>query len=215
MSIMNKGKLLCRLLLFFLAIVIQQESIAQTRKISGTVNDDKGAPIPGVSVSATKPGSTSIGVATDANGHFSLTVDPSYKTLTVTGVGFASQDLDIGNKTVFGVTLQRSDAENLTDVVVIAYGQQKKASVTAAISTISAKEIVQSPVANISNSLAGRLPGLISVQGTGKPGADASSLYIRGIGTYNGNTAPSSCSTVSCATPTTISTPTKLKPSVS
>ncbi len=187
---MNKGKLLCRLLLFFLAIVIQQQGFAQTRKISGTIKDEQGAPIAGVSVSATKPGSTSIGVATDANGHFSLTVDPSYKTLTISGVGFTSQDLDIGNKTVFGVTLQKSGAENLTDVVVIAYGQQKKASVTAAISTISAREIVQSPVSNISNSLAGRLPGLVSVQTSGKPGADASGLYIRGIGTYTGNTAP-------------------------
>ncbi len=73
---------------------------------------------------------------------------------------------------------------------MVAYGQQKKASVTAAISTISAKEVVQSPVANISNALAGRLPGLISVQNTGKPGADASTLYIRGVGTYAGSTAP-------------------------
>jgi len=187
---MNKGQLLCRLLLFFLAIVVQKESIAQTRKISGTIKDEQGAPVPGASVAATKPGSTAIGVATDEKGNFSLTIDASYKTLSITGLGYAAQDVVIGSKSVFSVTMKKSDADNLTDVIVIAYGQQKKASVTAAISTISAKEIVQSPVANISNSLAGRLPGLISVQGTGKPGADASSLYIRGIGTYTGNTAP-------------------------
>ena len=75
-------------------------------------------------------------------------------------------------------------------VVVIAYGQQKKASVTASISTISSRELVQSPVANISNALAGRLPGLIAIQSTGKPGSDGADLYVRGIGTYNGGTAP-------------------------
>ena len=188
---MNKRQLLCRLLLFLLAIVIQQESIAQTRKISGAIKDEKGAPVTGVTVAATKtPGNASIGTATDAQGRFSLTIDPSYKRLSITSVGYTSQDIEIGGKSLFTITLQRNDAVNLSDVIVVAYGQQKKASVTAAISTISAKELVQSPVANISNALAGRLPGLISVQSSGKPGSDASTLYIRGVGTYTGNSAP-------------------------
>jgi TonB-linked SusC/RagA family outer membrane protein len=183
---MTKRQLLCRLLLFLLAIVVQQQGIAQTRKISGTVKDEQGAPVPGVSVAATKsPGSTTVGVATDAQGSFSLTIDASYKKLSITGIGYAEQDLTIGAKSVFSITLQKSNADDLSDVVVVAYGKQKKASVTAAISSISAKEIVQSPVANISNSLAGRLPGLTSLQSTGKPGADASTLLIRGVGSYN------------------------------
>lgn len=188
---MNKRQLLSRLLVFVMAIVIQQEGFAQTRKISGTILDDKGAPVSGVSVSASRTAQkTSTGTVTDALGAFSLNIDGTYKTLTITGVGFTPQDINIGSNTVFTVTLQRSDAANLGDVIVVAYGQQKKASVTAAISTINAKEIVQSPVANISNALAGRLPGLISVQSSGKPGSDASTLYIRGVGTYTGNTAP-------------------------
>jgi TonB-linked SusC/RagA family outer membrane protein len=188
---MTKRQLLCRLLLFLLAIVVQQAGIAQTRKISGTVKDEQGAPVPGVSVAAAKsPGMSSIGVATDAQGSFSLTIDASYKKLSITGIGYTTQDLTIGGKSVFSITLQKSNAEDLSDVIVVAYGKQKKASVTAAISTISAKEIVQSPVANISNSLAGRLPGLTSLQSTGKPGADASTLLIRGVGTYTGLTAP-------------------------
>jgi TonB-linked SusC/RagA family outer membrane protein len=187
MRFMNKRQLLCRLLLLLLAIVVQQESIAQTRKISGSVKDEQGAPVADASVLI---GNTTIGTTTDSRGSFSLTVDASHKILIITNLGFAAQQITIGNKSVFSVTLQKSDVDNMTDVIVVAYGQQKKASVTAAISTISAKEIVQSPVANISNSLAGRLPGLTSLQGTGKPGSDASTLYIRGIGTYGTNTAP-------------------------
>lgn len=188
---MNKRQLLCRLLLFFLAIVVQQAGFAQTRKISGAIKDADGNPLPGISIAATKSGaSSSIGTATDASGNFSLTIDESYKILNISGVGYTSQDITIGGRSVLAITLQKNDATNLSDVIVVAYGQQKKASVTAAISTISGKEIVQSPVANISNALAGRMPGLTSVQSSGKPGADASTLYIRGIGTYTGNTAP-------------------------
>ena len=186
---MSKKQVLWQLLLLFLAIIIQQESIAQTRKLNGTVKDEKGMPLVGVSITATKA-SGNTATVTNSQGVFSLTIDPGYRVLNITHVGYASQDIEIGKKSVFNITLQ-SDTVNLSDVVVVAYGgQQKKASVTAAISTISAKEIVQSPVANISNGLAGRLPGLISVQSSGKPGADASTLYIRGVGTYTGNTAP-------------------------
>ncbi|MBN9298019.1 MAG: TonB-dependent receptor [Filimonas sp.] len=187
---MSKRHLLSWLLLFFLGIAIQQEGIAQTRKISGTIKDEKGAPIPGASVAAAKASANAtIGTLTDVQGNFSLTIDPSFKAITVNAVGFASQEVPIGKNSVFTLTLQ-PDAGNLTDIVVVAYGQQKKASVTAAISTVSGKEILQAPVANLSNSLAGRMPGLIAVQSTGKPGSDASNLYIRGVGTYTGNTAP-------------------------
>ncbi len=180
---------LWQLLLLFFTVFVQQESLAQSRKISGTVTDEKGLPVAGASVTIAKAAANS-SAATDSEGMFSFTIDPSYKTLRVTSVGYIAQSIPIGTKTVFNIVL-KSDAIDLSDVVVVAYGGvQKKASVTAAISTISAKEIVQSPVANISNGLAGRLPGLISVQGSGKPGADASTLYIRGVGTYTGNTAP-------------------------
>jgi TonB-linked SusC/RagA family outer membrane protein len=187
---MNKRQLLCRLLLFILAIVVQQAGVAQTTKITGIIKDDKGVPIAGVTVEASKKGASSLGTSTNASGIFSLTIDPSYKTLSISGVGYTSQVLPIGAKSSFDITLKNNEAVNLSDVVVVAYGQQKKASVTAAISSVTGKEIVQSPVANISNALAGRMPGLTTVQSSGKPGADASTLYIRGIGTYTGNTAP-------------------------
>jgi TonB-linked SusC/RagA family outer membrane protein len=187
---MNKRQLLCRLLLFFLAIVIQQVAIGQTRKISGTVKDEKGNPIAGASVETTKtPGNTTLGTVTDHEGNFSLTIDASCKVLRITSLSYTSVEITIGSRSSFSVSMQKGDAANLSDVIVVAYGQQKKASVTAAISTVSGKDLVQSPVANISNALAGRLPGLTSVQSSGKPGSDASTLYIRGVGTYAGGTA--------------------------
>lgn len=189
MKNISKKQILLQLLLFFFVVLVQQESTAQAVKINGTVIDEKGLPIAGATVTANKTGAN-FSAATDTQGAFSFSIDPSYKTLTITSVGYTAQTIAVGKKTFFNITLQ-SNAVELGDVVVVAYGGlQKKASVTAAISTISAKEIVQSPVANISNGLAGRLPGLISVQNSGKPGADASTLYIRGVGTYTGNTAP-------------------------
>jgi TonB-linked SusC/RagA family outer membrane protein len=189
---MNKRQLLCRLLLFFLTIVVQQVAIGQTRKISGTVKDDKGNPIAGASVETTKtPGNTTLGTVTDVQGNFALTIDATCKILRITSLSFALRELSIGSKSVFNTTLQKSEAVNMSDVIVVAYGQQKKASVTASISSISSKDIVQSPVTNLSNALAGRLPGLTSIQTSGKPGSDASTLLIRGQGTYNtDNTAP-------------------------
>lgn len=185
---MSKKQLLRQVLLFLLAIIVQQESIAQTKKITGTVSDGNGAPLFGVSVTATKSAGNT-GTTTNLQGSFSLTIDDSYKKLIISSVGYVKQDVEIGKKTVFNITLL-SDTVSLSDVVVVAYGQQKKETVTAAMSTVTAKELVQAPVANLSNALAGRLPGLIAVQGSGKPGSDASTLYIRGIGTYTENTGP-------------------------
>lgn len=81
----------------------------------------------------------------------------------------------------------KSKIGNLDEVVVVGYGTQKKSQLTAAVSTLSSKDIVDVPVANINNSLAGRVPGLLSFQGSGEPGADAANIRVRGIGTIGGN----------------------------
>jgi TonB-dependent SusC/RagA subfamily outer membrane receptor len=99
---MNKRQLLCRLLLFFLAIVVQQAAIGQTRKISGTIKDDKGNPIAGASVETIKiPGNTTLGTVTDVQGNFALTIDASCKILRITSLSYASRELSIGSKAVF------------------------------------------------------------------------------------------------------------------
>jgi len=182
---MRRNRLLGLLVICLLSLVTQQ-SFAQTRTISGIVRDDNNNPLQGATVTVRR---SSVATSTGSDGSFSLSLPSSATSLIVSSVGFGTKEVTIGKEVFF--TIQLSTTMATTDtVVVIAYGQQKKASVTASISTISSRELIQSPVANISNGLAGRLPGLIAIQSTGKPGSDGSELYVRGIGTYAGGTSP-------------------------
>ena len=153
--------------------------------ITGIVQDVNGEPIIGASVIQDK---TSNGAITGVDGSFSLNVPEGAK-VVIACLGYQDNVITVGKQTHFVITLQDS-AEFLEEVVVVGMNnRQTRRSITGAVSTIQTKELVQSPVANISNALAGKLPGLITVQSSGEPGADAASLYIRGLGTY-GSSAP-------------------------
>lgn len=155
--------------------------------VSGTITDKKGAPVPGATilVKDKKTGTTS-----GIDGSFSIRVH-STDSLIVKFIGYQQQVLGIGNRRTINVTLTDTEGEGLNEVVVVGMNfRQTKRSVTGAMSTIQTKELKQSPVANLNNALAGRLPGLITVQSSGQPGEDAAAMYIRGIATYGGNTAP-------------------------
>lgn len=153
--------------------------------ITGIVQDVNGEPIIGASVIQDK---TSNGVITGVDGSFSLNVPEGAK-VVIACLGYQDNVITVGKQTNFVITLQDS-AEFLEEVVVVGMNnRQTRRSITGAVSTIQTKELVQSPVANISNALAGKLPGLITVQSSGEPGADAANLYIRGLGTY-GSSAP-------------------------
>lgn len=153
--------------------------------ITGVVKDANGVPVIGASVIQDK---TSNGVITDVDGSFSLTV-PEGAELVVACLGYQDVVIKVGKQTHYPIVMEDS-AEFLEEVVVVGMNnRQTRRSITGAVSTIQTKELVQSPVANISNALAGKLPGLITVQSSGEPGADASALYIRGLGTY-GSSAP-------------------------
>lgn len=149
------------------------------------MQDVNGEPIIGASVIQDK---TSNGVITGVDGSFSLNVPEGAK-VVIACLGYQDNVITVGKQTHFVITLQDS-AEFLEEVVVVGMNnRQTRRSITGAVSTIQTKELVQSPVANISNALAGKLPGLITVQSSGEPGADAANLYIRGLGTY-GSSAP-------------------------
>lgn len=154
--------------------------------ITGTVKDAKGDPIPGVTV---KVKDKSIAVITNEDGKYSLKVPDRNATIVFTFMGFVAQERTIGSSNVVNVVLQES-SESLGEVVVVGYGTQKKVSVTGAVSSVTTKDLLQSPVANISNSLAGRMSGLLARQSTGEPGSDASTLRIRGVGTFTGSQEP-------------------------
>ena len=155
--------------------------------IRGKVIDETSMGLPGATV---KVKGTSIAVVTDDDGKFAIKNVSEDAVLQVSFVSYVTQEVKLNGKSDLLIQLI-AESGSLEEVVVSAYGQtQKKASVTAAISTITSKELKQSPVANLSNALAGRLPGLTSIQASGVPGGDASTIYIRGIGTYGANRSP-------------------------
>lgn len=150
------------------------------------VDTEKGEPIPGASVVLK---GTTKGTTTDANGAYSLAVPNGNAVLVFSFVGYERQEITVGNRSEVDVSLV-GDNKSLNEVVVVGFGTQKKINATGAISSIGTKELVQSPVANVSNSLVGRLPGLFATQTGGEPGNDASKIRIRGVGTFSGNTDP-------------------------
>ncbi len=156
-------------------------------KVSGHVTETSGLPLPGVAIVVK---GTTTGTITDQNGDYSLVV-PSEEAqyLVFSFVGMKSQEFSIKGKTVIDVKMEE-DRVGVDEVVVVGYSTQRKATITGAVSSITTKELKQSPTANLTNALAGRLPGLIVNQyGGGEPGVDKSNIYVRGQSTYN-NTNP-------------------------
>lgn len=156
------------------------------KKLSGIVRDESGEPIIGASVLVK---GTKVGTVTNAEGEFSLDV-PASGMLVISYMGFATREVPIKNNSNLKITLNEDEAQNLNEVVVVGYGTQKKASVTGAIASVTTKDLVQTPQANISNMLVGKMPGLIAMQRSGAPGEDNSTLLIRGVSTFSDNTAP-------------------------
>ena len=154
----------------------QQQNI-----VSGAVVDSADA-VPLIGVSVTIQGTKKV-VLTDSKGKFTLTA-PANTNLVFQYIGFVTKVVNIGGTTNISVELA-SSTQTLGEVVVVAFGTQKKESVTGAINSIQTKEIKQSPAANLAVTLAGRLPGLTSIQKSGEPGRDFTQLFIRGQGTVN------------------------------
>lgn len=155
---------------------------AQSRIVNGTVKDAKGEPLIGVSVQI--KGNTKTGTITDMDGKFSLSADTK-ATLIFSYIGYVTQ-LVPADQTHLNISMQE-DTKKLDEVVVVGYGAQKKETLTGSISAIQNKEIVGVPVANVSNSLSGRLSGVTAVTSSGEPGSDGTTLRIRGSNSFNNN----------------------------
>ncbi len=157
----------------------------QQIQVSGTVLDGGGNPLPGVNVVVKN---TTIGTTTDVNGKFSLTVPDRNAVLVASFIGFVTKEETVGTRSVIDFTLA-SEELALDEVVVVGYGTQKKVNVIGSVTTISTEEITAAPTNTVSQSLGGRMPGLVVQQTTGEPGRDDATLQIRGIATLeNTNT---------------------------
>jgi TonB-dependent starch-binding outer membrane protein SusC len=154
------------------------------QNVTGKISDDKGGPLPGVSVLVK---GTATGGITDDNGMFSLAADKN-ATLIFSFIGFLTKEEAINGRSTIDISLE-ADNTALSEVVVVGYGTQKKVTVTGAVAQLQGDKIIKSPAMDISNSLAGRLPGLVVIQQSGEPGFDGATISIRGTNTL-GNNSP-------------------------
>ncbi|MBO9732680.1 MAG: TonB-dependent receptor [Chitinophaga sp.] len=173
----------CCLLLLMGMLLFAIPLAAQTGTISGRVNDEKNNPLPGVTVTVK---GTTTGVQTNAEGQYVLKVPGTESVLLFSAIGYTTQEIRCGGRTVVNVSLAEVSTA-LGEVVVVGYGTQKRVNLTGAVATINGRELEKQPVANLTNSIAGRLPGVIATNPSGKPGS-GSILQIRGLSTLNDNT---------------------------
>lgn len=167
-----------------LMVVGTGTALAQTsgRTITGKVLDENNQPMPGVTIIVD---GTTNGTMTGPDGTFTLGGVPSGATVIVSCIGYTDQVLPEG-KTNYLVSLV-PDSEMLEETVVVAFGQQKKLSVTGAISTVASADLRKTTSTRLDNALAGRVTGLTSMQsGGGQPGVDGATMYLRGAATTNG-----------------------------
>lgn len=165
---------------------LSQQTIVDIPVKGKVIDSETNESLPGVNIQIK---GTKKGVNSSSTGEFSINVADKNAVLIFSFIGYETQEVIIGNRQSLNISLKSGD-KALDEVVVVGFGTQKKINATGAISTIGTKELIQSPVANISNSLVGRMPGLFATQSGGEPGNDASKIRIRGVGTFSGNTDP-------------------------
>jgi len=158
-------------------------NVQQERIIQGQVTDQSGRPLSGASV--TEKGTTNA-TSTAADGTYTLEVSSRKGILLINYVGYASQEIPIDGKRQVNVTMTEQ-LSDLDEVVVVGYGVAKKATLTSSVSTIKSEEIIKNTVGDVSNALAGKAPGIIARNWNAEPGADATTLYIRGVSTTGDN----------------------------
>ena len=178
------------LVLFLLCLVLMSvvagsapdgnEAPDQQTTIKGKVIDSETLTgLPGVNIVVK---GTTVGAISDVNGDFTIPITSTDAVLTISFIGYVSQDIPVGNQTVINVSLT-TDAVAMEEVVVVGYGTQKKATLTGAVSSIRNEQLVATKNENVVNMLTGKLPGLRVLQKGAAPGAYNTEMDIRGMGT--------------------------------
>lgn len=159
-----------------------QNENSKLRKITGTVRDNIGEPLPGASIVVK---GTRTGTVTDLSGKFSLSNVSGDNILVISFVGMTTTEIKVGNQSTINVTLSDGSI-GLEEVVAVGYGVQKKINVVGAIGTLKGETLLQSGgVTNIGQALQGKIPGLTTLYTNGKPGSTDMKIFIRGQGSWN------------------------------
>lgn len=156
------------------------------RSITGTVTDDKGTPLAGVSVQVK---GTSTGTITKADGTYSLNVPAGASQLEFSSIGFTAQTVSLGSGTVYSITLSQGDNKSLDEVVVTGITRTRRSEFAGATSKIDERAIRNQPSGSFDQLLQGRAPGVLGLTGSGAPGS-ASTVIIRGQGSIQGGSSP-------------------------
>jgi len=154
--------------------------------VTGTVTDTQGDPMPGVNVVVK---GTTIGVTSDFDGKYSITPPFADAVLVFSFIGYGTQEIAVGNRTVIDMVMAEA-AREIEEVVVVGYGVQKRVHMTGSVSQVSSTELMKAPMQNVSNLLTGKLSGLTSIQRSGKPGSDGTTIHVRGLNSYVGGNSP-------------------------
>ena len=168
------------LLAVILGMFVPLSAFAQQQKVSGTVTDDKGETVIGATVKV-KGGDAAAATITDMDGRYAINA-PADATLQVSYIGFATQEVAVGGRSVVDIVL-REDNEMLDELVVVGYGTMKKSDLTGSVASLGSKDINNSSVNNIGQAIQGKISG-VQIVDAGKPG-DNVSVKIRGLGSIN------------------------------
>jgi TonB-linked SusC/RagA family outer membrane protein len=160
-------------------------ALAQDKRITGTVVDEKQIPLVGATVTAK---GTKVATTTDVGGRFTLTAPASTTTLVISYIGMRTLEVNVSNTNIVAATLAGT-SETMTDVVVTGYGRSRRANLTTAQTSVSAKDIEKTVNTTIEQAIQGRAAGVYVTQNSGQPGGGIS-VNIRGISSINGNTEP-------------------------
>lgn len=172
-------------LLFILSLLFSITGYSQnTIHVKGRITDGGGQPLPGVSIII--KGLTT-GVSSNNKGEFEISAS-SNSTLVFSSVGFITKEIKINGLSEINVVME-SGISSLEQVVVVGYGTAKKKTLTGSVASIKGADIVKSPVMNVSNSLSGRLPGVMAISRGAEPGNDGATIRIRGSNTLGNNSA--------------------------
>ena len=170
--------------IFLLCICMQYGYAQDQSNVSGTVKDADGVPLPGASIviSGTQTGTTS-----DFDGNFELSSVPSNAVLTVSYIGYITQEINVDNRSVINITLL-DDTNTLDEVVVIGYQTVKRSDIVGSVAVVDTEEMLKAPASNVGQMLQGRAAG-VTITSTGDPGA-SSSVKIRGLNSFSGQDSP-------------------------
>ena len=171
-------------LLLIGVMLFSAQALAQ-RTVSGTVTDDKGNPLPKVSVQV--KGST-VGTVTKDDGSYSLVLPANATTLVFSSVDMTTQEIRITASSNYSVSLV-SENKNMDEVVVVAYGTVKKEALTGSIGQVKTEQIAKRPIGNITGAIEGNVPGVITTSANGQPGAGLA-IRVRGFGSINATSEP-------------------------